>query len=103
MEEDDDASDDDGGEKRTSAESDGGICCNGRACQGNRRRRTCNIQFEDPPLMGRKKPFNFLKQREYKLVRDKPNPTRTKRENYKSDIYLIFQYIYREREIYIKK
>ncbi|KAK8583424.1 hypothetical protein V6N13_022130 [Hibiscus sabdariffa] len=46
--------DDDDGEKRkihTSVESGGGICCTGRVCRGNQRRRTCSKQFEDPPLL----------------------------------------------------
>lgn len=42
--------DDGDGEKHTNAECGCGICCSERACQGNQRRRTCNILFEDPPL-----------------------------------------------------
>lgn len=35
----------------TSVGSGCGICCNGKACQGNQRHRTCSKRFDDPPLL----------------------------------------------------
>ncbi|GLT60233.1 hypothetical protein SLA2020_330070 [Shorea laevis] len=36
---------------RTSAKRGRGICCSGRVYRRSRRRRTCNRQSEDPPLL----------------------------------------------------
>lgn len=45
-----------GERENTSVGSGCGTCYSGRACQGNRCRRTCNKRFEDPPLL-----FQFYK------------------------------------------